>query len=53
MKYCILIPLSIYTIFVFVRFVKGQKNIYLKSGIGAVICNALLLLFGIIISIFI
>lgn len=53
MKIAIRTLLIIYTIFVLIRVIKQGRNIYLESGIKAVLLNILLLVIGIVISIFI
>lgn len=53
MKITILTSLIICLIFVLIRFIKQERNIYFQSGIKAVLFHILLLIVGIIISIFI
>jgi hypothetical protein len=53
MKYTILTILVIVFIFLLFRFICGQKHIYTTNGFGAVACNIIILLLGIIVCIFI
>ena len=53
MKIAILTSLIICTIFVLIRFIKQERNIYFQSGIKAVLFHILMLVIGIVISIFI
>lgn len=53
MKIAIQTILIFITLFVLVRFIKTQRNIYFTNGIKAVIVNILMLIIGIVLLCFI